>query len=134
MHNANRFVVIDTNVLVSTLLTPYGTAAKSVGFVASGTLIPCYNAQILNEYHTVLFRAKFHYEKLLVSQLLALIQDLGVSVTAKPSTIDLPDESDRKFYDVAKTVSAYLVTGNTRHFPKEDRVLTPAELVRLFTS
>lgn len=133
MHSVGRFIVIDTNVLVSTLLTPSGTAAKSVGLVTSGTLIPCYDPQILNEYHSVLFRAKFHYNKSLVSQLLALILDVGIQVAAKLSTIDLPDESDRKFYDVAKTANAYLVTGNIKHFPKEEWVLTPAELVKIFT-
>jgi len=68
-----------------------------------------------------------------VSQLLALILDVGIQVAAKLSTIDLPDESDRKFYDVAKTANAYLVTGNIKHFPKEEWVLTPAELVKIFT-
>jgi hypothetical protein len=41
----------------------------------------------------------------------------------------MPDESDRVFYDVAKTAGAYLITGNTKHFPQEPFILTPAEFV-----
>ena len=132
MHNSHRFVVVDTNVLVSALLTPTGTAAKAIELVSSGKLTPCYDQQILSEYKTVLFRDKFNYDKLLVSQLLELIQDIGVQAPFKPSNIDLPDESDRKFYDMAKTAKAYLVTGNIKHFPQEDWILTPAEIVEVF--
>jgi len=131
MRNAGRFVVIDTNVLVSALLTPKGTSAKAVGLVSAGILILCYNAQIMSEYQTVLYRPKFHYDETTVLQLLTLIQDVGVQIDAKSSTIDLPDESDRKFYDAAKTANAYLATGNIKHFPKEDWILTPAELMRV---
>ena len=31
----------------------------------------------------------------------------------------MPDESDRIFYDTAKAVNAYLVTGNLKHYPEE---------------
>ena len=127
-------VVLDTNVIVSAILTPKGTAAKAVGLVSSGTLIPCYDLRILDEYQTVLLRAKFSFDKALIFQFLTLIQDVGLKVISEPSAIDLHDESDRKFYDTAKVTSAYLVTGNTKHFPKEDWILTPAEIVRLFTN
>jgi uncharacterized protein len=37
------------------------------------------------------------------------------------------DESDKVFYEVAKSTKAYLVTGNIRHFPKEPLVIGPQE-------
>ena len=40
-----------------------------------------------------------------------------------------PDESDRKFYEVARFCRAPLVTGNSQHFPKDETVLTVAEFV-----
>jgi hypothetical protein len=39
----------------------------------------------------------------------------------------LPDESDRKFYDAAKACHAILITGNQKHFPKENFIVSPAE-------
>ena len=132
MHKTNRFVVLDTNVIVSATLTPKGTASKAFGLVSSGILIPCYDVRILNEYQTVLHRPKFNFDKPLVAQYLELIKDVGVNLVSSPSIIDLIDESDRKFYDVAKAADAYLVTGNTKHFPDEDWILTPAEIVSKF--
>lgn len=125
-------MVIDTNVVVSAILTPKGTAAKAVGLISSGRLIPCYDLRIMDEYHKVLHRAKFNFNKSLVLQFLALIKDVGVEITSKPSIIVFPDKSDRKFHDVAKSAGACLVTGNTKHFPREDWILTPAKLLRRY--
>ena len=41
------------------------------------------------------------------------------------------DESDRKFYDTAKTADSYLVTGNIKHFPNDPIVITPAKCIEL---
>jgi len=38
----------------------------------------------------------------------------------------MPDESDRIFYDAAKAVNAYLVTGNQKHYPENTQIVTPA--------
>ena len=43
----------------------------------------------------------------------------------------MTDEDDRAFYDTAKNNDAYLVTGNTRHYPNESFILTPTEFMRL---
>ena len=40
----------------------------------------------------------------------------------------MPDEDDRVFYDAAKSAGAYLITGNTKHYPHEPFILTPTEL------
>jgi hypothetical protein len=39
----------------------------------------------------------------------------------------LPDDSDRKFFEVALRVGASLITGNARHYPDRELVVTPAE-------
>jgi hypothetical protein len=46
----------------------------------------------------------------------------------------MPDETDRKFYDVAKATDAILITGNTKHYPNEPFVLTPAAFVQRYYS
>jgi predicted nucleic acid-binding protein len=48
------------------------------------------------------------------------------------SVFPMTDESDRKFYDVAKTAEAFLVTGNMKHYPKEPFIVTPSEFANTF--
>jgi len=45
----------------------------------------------------------------------------------------MTDEDERAFYDTAKNNDAYLVTGNTRHYPNESFILTPTEFIGLWT-
>ena len=61
-----------------------------------------------------------------------LIEKNGVCVQPEISDIPLPDESDRIFYDTAKAVNAYLVTGNLKHYPEESQIVTPARFVEIF--
>ena len=46
---------------------------------------------------------------------------------AKPVDIKFADESDKKFYEVAKTINCKLITGNKKHFPDEKGILSPGE-------
>jgi len=46
-------------------------------------------------------------------------------------TLSFNDESDRVFYEVAKSAGAYLVTGNAKHFPDEPFIISPAKCVEL---
>lgn len=39
------------------------------------------------------------------------------------------DEADKKFYEVAKFCGAKLITGNTKHFPNDEIVLTVSEFL-----
>jgi predicted nucleic acid-binding protein len=43
------------------------------------------------------------------------------------------DETDKKFYEVHKSgKSHYLITGNKKHFPKEDAIITPREFIEIY--
>lgn len=43
-----------------------------------------------------------------------------------------PDKDDIVFYEVTMSVeSAYLVTGNIKHFPKKSFVVTPSRMVEI---
>lgn len=43
-----------------------------------------------------------------------------------------PDPKDIVFYEVALSKEgSFLVTGNTKHFPKEPIVVTPAEMLEI---
>lgn len=58
-------VVIDTNVLVSALLSKHDDAAtvQILNLVFDGTIIPVYNAEILDEYCNVLHRKNLNLQK-----------------------------------------------------------------------
>ena len=57
------YAVIDTNVLVSSLLTGRADSptVKVVKAISDGTLIPLYNEEIMKEYDDVLHRKKFPF-------------------------------------------------------------------------
>jgi putative PIN family toxin of toxin-antitoxin system len=112
-------VVIDTNILVSALWTPEGNAAKIIALLPLGKIIPCYNFPILQEYREVLQRPKLRFSGSKTAELLTIIGQYGLSIVAGPSSVIMADESDRKFYETAKTAEAVLITGNIRHYPQE---------------
>ncbi|MBI4677262.1 MAG: putative toxin-antitoxin system toxin component, PIN family [Elusimicrobia bacterium] len=130
-------VVLDTNVLVSGFLNPYGPPGSIVGFAASGNLALCYDARILAEYREVLLRPRFELDAQAVDDFLAQVESEGEPVTAAPLPQHLPDRSDEPFLEAALGGRAEcLVTGNRDHFPARlclgMRVLSPAELVDAF--
>ena len=99
-------VVLDTNVLVSALWSRSGTPARILALMQNKILTPCYDHRILTEYHTVLGRKKFDFAQWEIRDLLALIEQDGLSVT--PASLDrhFIDEDDRPFYETAKYCQA----------------------------
>ena len=87
--------VIDTNILVSALLTPGGVPAKLIAAIRSHTLIPVVSRSILAEYAEVLHRPKFGFENNRVAN---LPDDMkGLALFTKPQTValqNLPDPDD----------------------------------------
>ena len=112
-------VVLDTNVLVSGLLSPFGTCGELVRMLTSGSLVLCVDARILLEYDEVLRRRKFGIDPSRVDTLIEYIKNLAEVHATVPLDTPLPDEDDSPFLEVALSSGAsYLVTGNLKHFPK----------------
>ena len=129
-------ISLDTNVLVSGLLSSMGAPAEVLTLVAQGVLQVCFDDRVVTEYEEVLLRPKFGFDASDVADLIAQIKGDGVRVTCSPLPTRLPDPDDEKFLEVAIAAEAFcLVTGNLKHFPAADRhdvsVLTPRELVDL---
>lgn len=122
-------VVVDTNILVSALWSRNGAPARAVGLVLSGQLTPCYDHRIMLEYRQVLQRPKFRFQPSEINALLAWIKQSGHSVVPAPVDIPFVDEADRKFYEVAKHCSAVLITGNLKHFPNDDVVMSVSDFL-----
>ena len=117
------YAVIDTNVLVSALLSGNEDAAtvQVVARMLTGDITPVYSGAIMAEYREVLKRRKFGFSQGVVNELLLSMTRFGLLVEPTPSGVVLPDMKDLPFYEVVlekRDDDAYLVTGNTRHFPK----------------
>jgi len=124
-------VVLDTNVLVAALMSPLGNPAKVYKLFFTGAVVLVYSESILAEYEDVLHRP---YLLILAEDadiVLNAIRQYGEVVEPVPSMFPMTHEDDRVFYDTAITAGAYLITGNTRHYPKEPFIFTPTEFLNL---
>ena len=131
-------VVLDTNVLVSSLLAPSGQAARLVRILLEGVVDAALDDRILDEYHEVLSRREFSFDPATVSAMLSDLTATAEWVVPLASGIELPDPDDLPFLEVAlATGAAGLVTGNKRHFParlcRPVPVLSPTEFIQTLT-
>jgi len=97
----------------------------------SETIVPLYNEEILNEYEEVLHRTKFRFPESDVRLVLSAIAEFGISSERIKCAENFPDSKDIVFYEVALSKDSFLVTGNTKHFPKTPIVVTPAEFLEI---
>ncbi len=129
------YAVIDTNVLVSALLSKHSDSATVllVERMILGDLIPVYSADTMKEYQEVLRRKKFKFSIEQIDYLLSAILHFGLMVEPSPTGENLPDPKDLPFYEVVmekrKTDDAYLVTGNQKHFPIKPFIVTAKEML-----
>ena len=126
--------VIDTNVIVSAYITknPDSATAKVWEAVLQCKLTPVYNEEILDEYVDVLHRRKFCIPERLINHAIDQIVTNGIRGERIQSNEAFPDPKDVVFYEVALSKDdAYLVTGNTKHFPNKPIVVTPAEMLEI---
>ena len=130
-------IVLDTNVLVAGLLSPFGPCAEIVRMVSSGDVTLCFDALILTEYSEVLYRPELRFDKEKVSALLDHIEHRGRAVASSPLRHSLPDPDDEPFLKVAVAGEAVcLVTGNASHFPAKlcqgRKVLSPSGFLTFY--
>lgn len=112
-------VVLDTNVVVSALLNSFGAPGRVLDLVLAGELTVAYDDRFLAEWREVLRREKFGFAARDVEALLGFVEAEGLGVNPKPLGADLPDPDDVPFLEVAHAAEATLITGNTKHYPKE---------------
>ena len=131
-------VVLDTNIVVSALLTPQGPPGR-VFFMAlrnQSSIQLCVSAEVFAEYEEVLNRPKFNFTISAIEAALGSFREKGfwVKPTGKVSICDDPD--DDIFRECAEAAAAdYLVTGNPRHFPEgwgRLKIVTAREFIAPF--
>ena len=110
--------VIDTNVLVSGLLSPAGNEALLLLAIHQGLVRPCLSGDILDEYARVLARPRFAFPPDETGALLAMLREWGELFQPQGAPATSPDPADTKFLQCAAAAQAeFLVTGNKRDFP-----------------
>ena len=128
------YAVIDTNVLVSALITknPEAATAKVVRLLLDNGFVPLYDADIIAEYEDVLHRSKFPILPEVADALISYIIEHGAEASRVNFDEPMPDEDDRVFYEITLSKEdSFLVTGNLKHYPTSPRVITPAEFINL---
>lgn len=128
-------IVLDTNVLVSGLLSPSGPPGRIVDLATARQVDLLYDDRILLEYEEVLSRPRLRISPAAAAAVLAFVARHGRLVPAPPTRIELPDPDDLPFVEVAIAGMAdALVTGNARHYipltgTVPVRITTPAEFI-----
>jgi len=126
-------LVLDTNIVISAFINPDGKPSQILKMVLSRKAELYYNTSILNEYESVMLRPKFSnvINSNNVNRFIDIIRSVGISFDPIPGKIELPDESDRIFYDTARESGSFLVSGNLKHYPKEPFIKSPTDFLKL---
>ena len=130
-------IVLDTNILVSALWSSNQSSpvVRIYDALIEKRFVPLYCTKIITEYENVLKRDKFGFDSILVDMIIRHIKDYGIAILPAESNETFPDPDDKVFYCVAlaaQSDDAVLVTGNKRHFPDADFILTPSEFIALY--
>ena len=129
------FAVIDTNVLVSSMLKGTSIPGIIVDKAINGPIVPLLNNEILEEYEEVLLRNKFGFEEEDVRTLINELRKRAIYLDRTMVDEVFEDPDDVVFYEIVMTartaVDAYLITGNKKHFPFKSYVVTPREMLEI---
>jgi uncharacterized protein len=130
-------LVVDTNIVVSAALKPDGLQRTVLLLAITKPARLYVSTAILAEYRDVLSRPELQIRKGLQQQLLQLIGKRARFVAPARRLQVTSDPGDNIFLECADAACAdYLVTGNTRHFPrfwKKTKIITSREFVSLVT-
>lgn len=121
-------LVIDTNIIVSALLSEDSKAFRLLSDVLDGKYAVLISEEIFEEYKDVIYRDKFGFDIDIINFLLNWFKETAVWIQVLESDIPMKDEKDRVFYDLAKSCKARLVTGNIKHYPVDELVTALWEL------
>ena len=127
-------IVLDTNILISAAWSPGRNASAILNAVFARKFTACYDSRILSEYTKVLNYPKMHFTREEIDSVLIPLVKNGISVIPDPIrdvSFDR-DETDRKFYEVAKFCHAVLITENLRHYPEDPDIMNATDFCRKY--
>ena len=129
-------VVLDTNVVVSAVLSPLGPPLEIIELANQNLIQLCVSDVVFDEYREVLSRPQFTMLKGLADLQLLELSKLCRFVIPRKRVKASTDKDDDVFLECAEAAKAhFLVTGNVRHFPdrwKYSKIVTPRQFLDLF--
>ena len=132
------YAVIDTNVIVSSMLKHDSIPGEILDFVISKTIVPLLNKEIIDEYEDVLKRNKFGFDNDQVDSFIESIKANSIFLEREQTIEQFIDEDDIVFYEIVlsarNTMDAFLITGNIKHYPIRNYVVTPKEMIEIIKS
>lgn len=132
------YAVIDTNVIVSSMLKHDSIPGEILDLVISKTIVPLLNKEIIKEYEDVLKRNKFGFDNVEVDNLIANLKTNSIFLEREQTLEEFIDEDDIVFYEIVMsarhTMDAFLVTGNIKHYPIRNYVVTPKQMIEIIKS
>lgn len=127
------YAVIDTNVLVSSMLKQNSIPGTIIQLIRNNLIVPLTNEEIINEYIEVLTRNKFDFNPKDIDDYIGLIKTKGIFLEREQTIEDFVDKDDIVFFEIVmsarSTMDAYLVTGNMKHYPIRSYIVTPKEMI-----
>ena len=112
------WVVLDTNIIVSTLLQPLGPPAQVFLLALGNTVQMCVSGSTFAEYEDVIRRPRFRRTEETVASMLETIRTKAHWVRPSVTIRACSDPDDDIFLECAQASrAAYLITGNVKDFP-----------------
>lgn len=130
-------VIVDTNIIVSGLISPTGPPGNIVDALLQGFLVPVMSQATLAELEAVLMRPRLRtlFERAGVEamEFLAEFRELADIIEPDPTDIPVRDENDRMFLELAATLPPveFLITGD-RDFERKQYAGVPVISAALF--
>ena len=112
-------VVLDTNILISALLSPQGPPAQVflLTILDPDTQL-CVSGNIFAEYEDVIRRPRLNRSNSEIAATLRAIREKGLWIKPAEKVYACSDPDDNMFLECAQAAAAhYLVTGNAKDFP-----------------
>ena len=129
------YAVIDTNVVVSSMLKNQSIPGQIIDLVTRGTIVPLVNEEILKEYLEVITRNKFNFNSAVINGTMNIIKSKAIYLQKEQTLEDFIDRDDIVFFEIVmsarSTMDAYLITGNMKHYPIRSYVVTPAQMLEI---
>jgi putative PIN family toxin of toxin-antitoxin system len=130
-------VIVDTNIIVSGLISPTGPPGKIVDALLHGFLVPVMSLATLSELEAVLARPRlrtlFDHAGIEAMEFLAEFRELAEIIEPDPTSIPVRDENGRIFLELVATRPPveFLITGD-RDFERKQYADVPVISPTLF--
>ncbi len=108
---------------------------KVIDLVLQGKIILLLSDEILTEYEDVLGRNKFGFPNTEVRKMINQLRKRSLYLSRTTTNEVFSDTDDVVFFEIAlsgrPTMDAYLVTGNLKHYPIRNYVVTPRQMIEI---